>query len=174
MVYRLSAIFLSASLNVPGVGDRFRIRTENTLFWNPCEVFGGFRSSWSGKWSWALIYIFRFIYLFIYSQVDIPELVRLQPKTLSISLPLTFTIICYYLSLNTTHATTMAPTASSPKEFPYTTNGKLHVVKKQAANGQTPSARASTSADHLSSAQVIQLEHEHGAHKWVIYLKSGY
>ena len=110
------------------------------------------------------LFTFSF-YLFIYSQVDIPELVRLQPKTLSISLPLTFTIICYYLSLNTTHATTIAPTASSPKEFPYTTTGKLHVVKKQAANGQTPSARASTSADHLSSAQVIQLEHEHGAHK---------
>lgn len=54
----------------------------------------------------------------------------------------------------------MSPVATSPKEFefPATSNGKSHVVKKNGnANGVSPA--------HLSSYEVISLEHAYGAHK---------
>ena len=52
----------------------------------------------------------------------------------------------------------MAPTASLRAEH---TNGQLTPSKVSNSNSQS----AGNGRAHLSSADVIQLEHEHGAHK---------
>lgn len=53
----------------------------------------------------------------------------------------------------------MSPVASSQMNgTPYVPNGKAHAAK-EAANG-------SQTSEHLSSADVIKLEHEHGAHNY--------
>lgn len=54
--------------------------------------------------------------------------------------------------------TTMAPTATNTNST--TTNGKHEVVKNK--NGASAGSNGNV---HLSSADVIQLEHEYGAHK---------
>ena len=56
----------------------------------------------------------------------------------------------------------MSPVATSPKEsyeFP-TSNGKFHVAKKSGNANSVSPAQA-----HLSSYEVISLEHKHSAHK---------
>ena len=57
----------------------------------------------------------------------------------------------------------MAPTAYSSKEIRTATNGKPHVGASKAANGHGPEPM--TQPVHLTSAEVIDLEHEYGAHK---------
>lgn len=56
----------------------------------------------------------------------------------------------------------MAPATTSPTSFSAVANGKLHVIAKD--DSHAPTDRSDDEV-HLSSADVIDLEHRFGAHK---------